>query len=244
MALVSPPMFGCVVAGRLVQTNLQQVDATRFVFVLDDARNINHMAVFLTGAIAFPPGYGATVHFGWPKDGQMSWQFLGCLTNEKPSAIFKVSSFKPSAASSSSSSSSPLTTVAGSSDQMTDDSESMLDIATPAVAASITEQPVQAQLGIAIETMDVIQSLLAQQAGTNRLVLHGSKQPETTLSDYAIITRRILENFYNYVTSFLGEGNDLPSKIITAWYQHLDRKIRLDPDFWKKAIGGGSSQSS
>ncbi|KAJ2457435.1 hypothetical protein GGF42_002680 [Coemansia sp. RSA 2424] len=80
-------MFGCIVAGRLVQTNLQQVDVNKYVFELPDAHNINHIVVFLLGTIPFEAGYAATVHLLWPN---RSWQMLGALSNDKPSAIFRL----------------------------------------------------------------------------------------------------------------------------------------------------------
>ena len=42
-------MFGCVVAGRLLQTNLQQIDETHALFEIADAGSINHISVFLLG---------------------------------------------------------------------------------------------------------------------------------------------------------------------------------------------------
>jgi len=42
-------MFGCVVAGRLLQTDLQQVDETHALFELPNASSINHLCVFLLG---------------------------------------------------------------------------------------------------------------------------------------------------------------------------------------------------
>lgn len=48
--------------------------------------------VFMTGAVAFPPGTGASIHCFWPDSGL---QLLGFLTNEKPSAIFKISKARP-----------------------------------------------------------------------------------------------------------------------------------------------------
>ncbi|KAI0633993.1 DUF775-domain-containing protein [Trametes polyzona] len=80
-------MFGCVVAGRLLQTNLQQIDETHAIFELPSAGSINHICVFLLGTVPFPDGYGATVHFYWPGKG---FQLLGMLSNEKPSAIFRL----------------------------------------------------------------------------------------------------------------------------------------------------------
>ncbi|EMD37125.1 hypothetical protein CERSUDRAFT_115045 [Gelatoporia subvermispora B] len=80
-------MFGCLVAGRPLQTNLQQVDETHALFELPMASAINHICVFLLGTVPFPDGYGATVHFYWPGKG---FQLLGMLSNEKPSAIFRL----------------------------------------------------------------------------------------------------------------------------------------------------------
>ncbi|KAJ2614891.1 hypothetical protein H4S08_001493 [Coemansia sp. RSA 1365] len=82
-------MFGCIVAGRLVQTNLQQVDVNKYVFELPEAHSINHIVVFLLGTIPFEPGYAATVHLLWPNK---DWQMLGALSNDKPSAIFRLKS--------------------------------------------------------------------------------------------------------------------------------------------------------
>ena len=44
-------MFGCLVSGRIVQTNAQQVDANRFVFAVEKANQVQHVAVFLLGAM-------------------------------------------------------------------------------------------------------------------------------------------------------------------------------------------------
>ncbi|ODO04549.1 hypothetical protein I350_05153 [Cryptococcus amylolentus CBS 6273] len=94
-------MFGAIVAGRLVQTNLQQMqaiqvklilDETHFVFPLEQPYDINHLTVFLLGTVPFPEGYGASVHFAWPGKEYIP---LGVLTNGKPSAIFRVRSHLP-----------------------------------------------------------------------------------------------------------------------------------------------------
>ncbi|ORY27620.1 hypothetical protein BCR39DRAFT_565640 [Naematelia encephala] len=86
-------MFGAIVAGRLVQTNLQQIDETHFVFPLEQPYEINHLTVFLLGTVPFPDGYGASVHFAWPGQEYIP---LGVLTNTKPSAIFRLRPHLPS----------------------------------------------------------------------------------------------------------------------------------------------------
>ena len=59
-------MFGVIAAGRMIDTNLTQVDATKYLVQLHDAKSINHLVVFLLGTIPFPPNFGASVHFLWP----------------------------------------------------------------------------------------------------------------------------------------------------------------------------------
>lgn len=81
-------MFGLVVAGRLVQTDIQQVDDNRFLFSIPQADSANHIVLFLTGAVPFPDGYAATVHFQWAD--RPDWKLLGMLSNDKPSAIFRL----------------------------------------------------------------------------------------------------------------------------------------------------------
>lgn len=97
-------MFAVIVAGRLPLTAssgaAKQVDPTHLVFPLERAGDINHVTVFMTGEAAFPAGYSATVHYlvdavtnssaaeaGGPPP---SWKLLGCLRNDKPSAVFSV----------------------------------------------------------------------------------------------------------------------------------------------------------
>lgn len=88
-------MFGCLVAGRLVQTEALQVASDKFVFNLPDCENVNHVVVFMLGTLPFPVGMGGAVYFSFPDSvGGQVWQLLGFITNDKPSAIFKISNLK------------------------------------------------------------------------------------------------------------------------------------------------------
>jgi len=91
-------MFGVVAAGRLVDTSPVQTEPAKFVFRVDEVAAVNHLTVFMTGVEPFPAGLGAAVYLGWPVGGELAWQLLGFLTNEKPSAIFRVSGTRPSIA--------------------------------------------------------------------------------------------------------------------------------------------------
>ena len=78
-------MFGLIITGRPISTNLKQIDATHFTFQLENAQTIKHLVVFLLNPL--PVGFKVTVHLHWPSK---EWVLLGILSNDKPSAIFKV----------------------------------------------------------------------------------------------------------------------------------------------------------
>ncbi|KAI9468955.1 MAG: hypothetical protein EXX96DRAFT_532692 [Benjaminiella poitrasii] len=195
-------MFGCIAAGRLVQTNLQQVDVNKYVFELADAQAINHIVVFLLGTIPFEPGFAATVHLLWPNK---EWQLLGGLFNEKPSAIFRLKT-----------------------------KESSVNI--PQISTTAT-------LGISIEPIAVVQQELAtmQQPSTSAALV----KPGTNVTQVGQIAGRVLENLYNYITSFtvqtlpinaiplgqLTENGYLPLKSFQTWYENLSRKLAANPKY-------------
>ncbi|KAG5644836.1 hypothetical protein DXG03_007563 [Asterophora parasitica] len=193
-------MFGCCVAGRLLQTNLQQVDETHAYFELPNASTMNHLTVFLLGTVPFPDGYGATVHFYWPGKG---FQVLGMLSNEKPSAIFRLrGSFIQSSASS-------ATHTAFSSASIAD-----------------TSADVTAVLGLAIEPLAQIQAQLAQLPST-------VAKPAGPTPDPTLLAERIVKNLFNYVSGFVeGSGGvtpelSVPMNIIVKWYESFMNKMRV-----------------
>ncbi|GLB40005.1 putative DUF775-domain-containing protein [Lyophyllum shimeji] len=212
-------MFGCCVAGRLMQTDLKQVDATHAYFELPAAGTINHLMVFLLGTIPFPDGYGASVHFYWPGKG---FQLLGMLSNEKPSAIFRLRGTY-----------NPTSTFAP----------------TPTLGSPAPPPPgappndVAAVLGLAIEPLPQILAQLStlpsqvakpSSAGAGA-VGAGAAQDPTKLAE------RIVKHLFNYVSGFAGAGGAgaggggrggvspetaVPMNVIVKWYESFMAKVK------------------
>ncbi|CAD5124545.1 unnamed protein product [Dimorphilus gyrociliatus] len=89
-------MFGVIVPGKMVQTELVQISENQIVCNIPDHENVHHIVVFLTGQTPIPDNYGAAIYLSWPGSGsEQSWTLLGHVTNEKPSAMFKISGVKP-----------------------------------------------------------------------------------------------------------------------------------------------------
>ncbi|NXT20974.1 HIKES protein, partial [Syrrhaptes paradoxus] len=174
-------MFGCLVAGRLVQAAPQQVAEDKFVFDLPDYENINHVVVFMLGTIPFPEGMGGSVYFCYPdQSGLAVWQLLGFVTNEKPSAIFKISGLK-----------------SGKTDVY------LLNFCTK----------------IQIE-----------------------KRTSLKISFLFQFTQKMLDNFYNFASSFAVTQAQMtpnpseafiPANVVLKWYENFQRRLTQNPLFWK-----------
>ncbi|KAF8128881.1 DUF775-domain-containing protein [Boletus edulis] len=193
-------MFGYCVAGRLLQTNLQQVDETHAFFEIPAAEKVNHVCVFLLGTVPFPEGYGATVHFFWPGKGS---QVLGMLSNEKPSAIFRLRSMFSSASNPASGMSTPSAFT---------------------TAVSSTTGDVTAILGFAVEPLEAI---AAQMAALNASAIGAA----TRQLDTGALAERIARHLFNYVSGFVPSGgvgpeSMVPMGVIARWYESFVGKLR------------------
>lgn len=77
-----------------------------FLTEIGEVANINHVVIFMTGAVPFNDGIGGAgwfrlrkyrllaylVYIRWPTEqGIANWHYLGFVCNGKPSAIFKIS---------------------------------------------------------------------------------------------------------------------------------------------------------
>ncbi|KAK8738916.1 hypothetical protein OTU49_003737 [Cherax quadricarinatus] len=197
-------LFGLIVSGRLVQTNFEQVGETQFLTVIPQADNINHIVIFLTGT-PFPNGLGGSVYFSWPEPTKPpTWHLLGNITNEKPSAIFKISGLKQS----------------GDADLQT--------------GFTFGEQKMShnAQIGILVEPLIQIQGQVANpssEASTLNSYVEFSQAMCENLYNYASSfaqsPSQIMPN---------PSEQYLPLSTLSKWYENFSRRLQQNPNFWKK----------
>ncbi|KAK6531526.1 hypothetical protein TWF281_008322 [Arthrobotrys megalospora] len=229
-------MFGCICAGRQVQTNLQVVSQTEFLFSLPSAQTVNHIVVFLLPETGLPPDYAATVYFQWPGK---PFQLLGGLSMEKQSAIFRLKGNTASLPGGAA--------VAG-----TNASDSMVD--EPSFYPS--GENVTAQLGISIEPIGLVQQKLmtlpahlsSLSASTNPQTTDGVlvsrdsmpvSKPLSHRDSAATLTlaRRIIKNAFNYLGSFSSgpPGSEMvPMREFQSWWNKFERRLAIDSSFLER----------
>uniref|UniRef100_A0A915N845 Hikeshi-like domain-containing protein n=1 Tax=Meloidogyne javanica TaxID=6303 RepID=A0A915N845_MELJA len=84
-------VFGLIIAGRMVQTDFTALKEMEYMIEIQDAESINHLVIFLTGLSPLPVNYGGSIYMSWtPIGGERQWNYLGFISNEKPSALFKI----------------------------------------------------------------------------------------------------------------------------------------------------------
>ncbi|XP_007490897.2 protein Hikeshi isoform X1 [Monodelphis domestica] len=229
-------MFGCLVAGRLVQTVAQQVAEDKFVFDLPDYQSINHVVVFMLGTVPFPDGMGGSVYFSYPdSSGTPVWQLLGFVTNEKPSVIFKISGLKSAHSSNCQVFSGPSYASVGlgrpKSAWFTLQPYRGESSQHPFGAMNIIRTPTVAQIGISVELLDN----LAQLTPVGSAAV-------SQIDSFTQFTQKMLDSFYNFASSFAVSQAQMtpspsevfiPANVILKWYENFQRRLTQNPHFWK-----------
>lgn len=196
-------MFGCLVAGRLVQTDAVQVSPDKFVFNLPDYENVNHVVVFMLGTVPFPAGMGGAVYFSFPDpvSGGPVWQLLGFITNDKPSAIFKISGLKAGEGG-----------------------------AHPFGAAS-SGSPSVAQVGVSVEALEqLVQQIPVSSAAVSTVDSFQQFTQKMLDSFYNFASSFAVSQAQ--MTPNPGE-TFIPSSCILRWYENFQRRMAQNPNFWK-----------
>ncbi|KAK9237081.1 hypothetical protein V1525DRAFT_361424 [Lipomyces kononenkoae] len=199
-------MFGAICAGRPVQTNLQQVDETKFVFQIEDGARVNHIVVFLLPGTVLDPTVAASVYFQWPGK---PFELLGAISNSKPSAIFRVNQGATAATSSSI-------------DDMVDDIPS--------------EDAITISLGISIEPAAQVEAQLNElRAKTNgnstALVPRTAQKATVDPNSTAVLAGKIMSHAFNFLSGFATPNGMVSLKSFNDWWQKFQGKLALDPQF-------------
>jgi hypothetical protein len=198
-----------------VQTEFQPISEVQFVATIPDADSINHIVVFLTGAIPFPEGtagqgtttdpnqppkhFFCVVYFSWPDPiAPPNWQPLGHISNMKPSAIFKISSLKK------------LEEMGNSMNILFGQSHIVHN----------------AQIGIAIVPLSNISEVISPNNPSNNITF----------------AHKMLDNFMNFVLSYSTtqphmvpdpNATYVPLSAVQNWYTNFERRLQQNPNFWR-----------
>ncbi|XP_063225446.1 protein OPI10 homolog [Bacillus rossius redtenbacheri] len=197
-------MFGVIVSGRLVQTDFQQVSETQFLTTILEADSINHIVVFLTGAQPFPPEFGGLVYFSWPdSSAPPMWQLLGHISNDKPSAIFKVSNLKKTT-------------------EMGNAQSSQFIFGQQKISHN-------AQIGISVEPLMNVQqqSALVASQQTNSFLEFAQKMLENFFNYAASFAMNHAQMAQNPSETFI------PLSTLQSWYTNFERRLQQNPNFWR-----------
>ncbi|ODQ66584.1 DUF775-domain-containing protein [Nadsonia fulvescens var. elongata DSM 6958] len=206
-------MFGAICAGRGVQTELQQVDSNKYMLQIEDGAKVNHIVVFLLPGAALEPGIAASVYFQLP--GQ-DFTLLGALSNNKPSAIFKINQ------------GANVTLQNDSLDEMSD-----VDAGVP---------PITITVGISLEPIEVVEASLAE-LRNSRLLQQQQKQtvsspvPTSTAlvrpseNPTAALANKIVRHAYNFLSGFATTDGKVPMKAFDDWWLKFRSKLVNNPNF-------------
>jgi len=202
-------MFGLIVSGRLVSTNWEQASPTNVITEITDADSVNHVVIFLTGAVPFPEGMGGAVYFCWPQpDGAgQAWQLLGHITNTKPSAIFRISRLKK-----------------GTNDENQNMTNSFMNLG---------QSPrLNAMVGISVEPLVNLegQTPAAMTEATNvSTFMEFSQKMLENLFNYS-------SSFAVSAAELRGGPGDsfVPFSALQQWYTNFERRLQQNPYFWRK----------
>eukprot|EP00090_Calanus_glacialis_P000734 TRINITY_DN10506_c0_g1_i1.p1 TRINITY_DN10506_c0_g1~~TRINITY_DN10506_c0_g1_i1.p1 ORF type:complete len:204 (-),score=61.22 TRINITY_DN10506_c0_g1_i1:53-664(-) len=201
-------MFGLIVSGRLVSTNWEEISPTNCVAEIPDADTVNHVVIFLTGAVPFPEGMGGAVYFCWPQPGGgQVWQLLGTISNTKPSAIFRISKLKAA-----------------------DENENMTNSFMSLGSGMPTR--LNAMVGISVEPLVTIegQTPAAQtEAATVSNFMEFSQKMVENLFNYAT-------SFAVSAGDMRARPGEtfVPFSSLQQWYTNFERRLQQNPNFWRK----------
>lgn len=194
-----------------METNISQVEPTKFVFTVPDAANINYIALFLLPGNPIPPDASAAVFAKLPN--KADFQFLGALSSTKQSAIFKLNM--------------------GSAGHAYNDVDAMMDDEDQSGAIADAE----IMFGISLEPVAQVEQYMAgqrvsaaRQTKTIAPVPNSSPAPQS-INDVATLANKIVAHAYNFLASFVDGQGKVPIKAFDDWWAKFKSRLSADPEF-------------
>eukprot|EP00800_Vazella_pourtalesii_P002129 TRINITY_DN11969_c0_g1_i1.p1 TRINITY_DN11969_c0_g1~~TRINITY_DN11969_c0_g1_i1.p1 ORF type:complete len:215 (+),score=28.62 TRINITY_DN11969_c0_g1_i1:97-741(+) len=201
-------MFGYLAAGRLPCTQVSQVSESLFLMQLEAANSINHLCVFMTGSTPFSEGIGGSIHIGWPTADQVEplWQYMGFISNEKPSAIFRITRAETG-------------TIPGTIGNLASNIPQNLSLTT-------------ALIGISVEPIVEISNKIPVEKSLVPTIDYKS-QFITKMLDSFVNFALSFEVPVAAINPMSG-GQYIPSSVVKQWIEKFQTRVNLDPEFWMK----------
>ena len=97
---------------------------------------------------------------------------------------------------------------------------------TPFGFSGAMSHHLNALIGISVEPLSNIDSLTP-----------ATETQVTNANNFMEFTQKMLENFYNYASSFAKDAPDgqsyVPFSSLQNWFANFKRRLELNPNFWK-----------
>uniref|UniRef100_A0A0N4ZPE3 DUF775 domain-containing protein n=1 Tax=Parastrongyloides trichosuri TaxID=131310 RepID=A0A0N4ZPE3_PARTI len=200
-------VFAALVVGRNVNANFEVVSPNNFLCTITDNTNISHIVIFLTGAEPFPEGFGGSIYMRWASVGNTdpAWHYLGSISNDKPSAMFKVGN-------------------------LYDKEPTHSNIFSSQNIFTLSHNC--CQIGIQVESLNEIGQRTATEGVKPSMegeMTEFCKKMLTNFFNYcqSFITIVPNGNEYNQTVEVI------PAKCLEQWYNKFESRLKVNPKFWK-----------
>lgn len=204
-----------------MDTAFQQVESNKFLITIPNADSINHVVVFLTGLTPLPLNTASCIFFSLPNpNAPPTWHYLGYLTNEKPSAIYKLTNLNKQQLETTGS-------AVGSPMQM---------------AFNYMQAPVihVAQIGISVEPLESVAHMVPAVDTSASNVTSFTEFINKTVgnlynycSSFSRSASDLLGNPFQTNPSTANNAQFVPLSTIQSWYENYTRRLSNDQNFWK-----------
>eukprot|EP00045_Choanoeca_perplexa_P008336 m.77086 g.77086 ORF g.77086 m.77086 type:complete len:201 (-) comp14451_c0_seq1:1794-2396(-) len=200
-------MLGLLVPGRLVDVEPEQVDVNKYMFPLMAPETVNHLSVFMTGQAPFEEGLAAGIYLCWPNP-EPSWHYLGFVSNEKPSALFRIAKVRP---------------------------QSTLDVnpfdGMPVFTDAAADM---AQIGVSIEPLaDLLQQTEANHATATTASDFAGFAAFAVESLVNFVGSFTVRQDEAMMRAAQGEDGWVPIGCVNKWLENTMSKLQHNPSFWR-----------